>query len=164
MRYYAGVDPGATGGVVVLNEDGVLIGIWDTGGFPGWSGLVSMVVEQQHAFPNITATTNFKMGQGSGYWRGWCRALGIGLEEVSAGKWQRAICGTLPRERKAKKKAICEWARRRWPQFADRFVGPRGAVLDGLSDAACIALYAVRLGQGTDLLAREAGGEASDGV
>ena len=143
-RLYIGVDPGDSGAVAAIGEDGRLVWVVDMVDakpelfFPEHLA----AVEAQHAFPNIPAQTNFKMGVNLGYWRGVFEAIGVPFEEVAASKWQRAICGALPKDRPKKKRAIAEWAGRRWPTAELR--GPRGAVLDGRSDALCLAEYARR--------------------
>ena len=138
-----GVDPGEKGAIAMLGD--ATVAVWDTVATADFLKAIRehpmdidlLVVEATHAFPKINATTNYKMGRGGGLWEGICRALLIPSQEVAASKWQRAICGALPKERPARKRAIADFAGRRWPTVELR--GPRGAVLDGRSDALCIA-------------------------
>ena len=156
---YLGVDPGMDGAVAFLGDHSAQV--YDMADreivlrllreHPG--DITLAMIEDCHAFPKINATTNFKMGCALAFWEGVFAALLIPCEKVAAGKWQRTICGALPKGRPAKKKAIAEWAARQWPGIELR--GPRGAVKDGRSDALCIARYGQRL----RLAAKAAGGE-----
>jgi len=146
---FIGVDPGKEGAVAVLNADGCIEELRDMVEVETGLAVEPLIphayfacVEAQHAFPKIAASTNFKMGLGLGFWRGVFKALAIPYEEVAASKWQRLICGALPKEKRQRKRAIAEWAHRRWPT-AELF-GPKGGLRDGRSDALCIAEYARR--------------------
>ena len=94
-------------------------------------------IEMQHAFPGMQVKSTWALAEGYAYCRYLLESLYIPYQTVTAPKWQREMCGTLPKDRKQRKAAIGEWARRRWPQA--ELTGPRGRLLDGRSDALVIA-------------------------
>jgi len=154
MMIYLGLDPGATGAIAALDEQGnclwlrdltlpfrpMMLSVRDAAWYRGTYDYVLAAVEHQHAFPGMAARSTWALAEAYTYCRLLLEALAISYQTVTAGKWQKRVCGSLPKDRKQRKLAVAEFARRRWPEA--ELTGPRGKMLDGRSDALCLALYA----------------------
>jgi len=133
---YIGIDPGLTGAVAFLGEDGepVGLGVVDTptltvrrstggkrnvydlqamaallGGFS--AGGVRVVLEQVGPMPGQGVTSMFRFGEGFGIWQGIIGALALPVTLVHPQRWQKAMLDGVPRGDGASLLV----ARRRWP-------------------------------------------------
>jgi len=150
-RAVVGIDPGADGGLCIVSGGACtcrsladLQGALQT--LSAWASFerpLLVALEDTHAFAGVSATANYRVGWHGGFWEGVAMALGLPLVRVSPARWQKEVCGTLPRDRRKRKEAVARVAQRLWP--AVRLRTPRGRLLDGLADAICIAEYARRL-------------------
>lgn len=150
MSAILGIDPGKTGGWVVLKSDGALAGCGraDHTDERDLADIVAelaishpglyAVMERAQAFPKQGVSSVFAYGTGYGLWRGLLCANGIGFETVPARSWQLAL-GVANRSKKPRadhKRALIAEARRRWPEIPAH---------SGICDAALIASFGLRL-------------------
>ena len=156
-----GIDPGATGWVVMLDGDGRIE--WsrelpqDDGGLMRMMDCwccddldpIRVVIERQQPMPGSMRGTvaAFRSGYGYGRILEAVAACSMTYELVRSQDWQRVM---LRGERKAKgleaKRVYTAVAERLWP--SESFSGPRGGILDGKAAAALIAEYGRRLTSG----------------
>lgn len=152
-----GIDPGITGGIVVLNENGFLDFAVRTPVVQFGSGakrqydvqamacLVRDVgdtcaelivsIERVGAMPNDGKVGAFNFGKGYGLWLGICAAIGIPYVEVTPQRWQARMLAGLPRGKNTKTSAVTR-AKSLFPNI------PLKAKADwGMADAALIAEY-----------------------
>jgi len=143
--YYLGIDPGESGAaVLILDEDPVSVeSIFKF--YKGQSDLDiaeaienmawhidSCVLEQLHAYPVRGSIGNFKLGRHYGMLRALLTAFGVGYEEVTPQKWQKALgCLTGGNKNVTKKKA--------------QELFPDVKVTHAIADALLLAEYARRL-------------------
>lgn len=181
-----GIDPGKEGAVAVLNNvaDGRLE-LFQTPTLPGGTGRTrynpagmaqllrqfptsrtTVYIELVHAMPLQGTVSMFSMGEGLGIWQGILAALQLPYEMVSPQRWKREMLADVTKtvagkaSQREMKKAAVQAAQRLFPAYANQFVGPRGGILDGLAEAALIALYGhrqyAREGRAADHAARTA--------
>jgi crossover junction endodeoxyribonuclease RuvC len=165
--YIIGIDPGLSGAIVVCDENGHIWDWWDTPTIQlakgsakreydivGMAGIVRTskpdgyraFIERQQAFPGQGVSSSFQTGRGYGIWLGLLAALALPYEIVDPRKWQKAI---LPGGPKGTSKArSLQFAGRQWPALPLTKPNGKKAVMDGRSDAACIALYGCRCVRG----------------
>ena len=161
---FLGIDPGLSGAIVSLNEKGDLLAysdaptiattktrkalsplsighllIFEQGHGVAHGGCFAMI-EQLGIRPKQSAQSGATQGKGWGYWIGALAALAIRYQVARPQEWQRAVLHGQPGE--GKDRALL-YAEARWPLLELRT--PRGRVLDGRADAACIAEYARQL-------------------
>lgn len=110
MKYFIGIDPGATGGVAVFSEDGELIGsvefnmskdIWPIRNFIVWiAGLlregpekISIAIEAVHSMPNQGVKSTFAFGKNTGIIHGMILAMFplTRIEEVPPKEWKKRL-------------------------------------------------------------------------
>lgn len=99
MRLWIGVDPGASGAIACLSNEGSVefikndsterdLAEW----LLDWNCLEAFgVIERVGAFPGQGVSSTFKFGQSYGFLRGLLIACRIPFEEVSPVKWQTAM-------------------------------------------------------------------------
>lgn len=94
-----GIDPGASGGAVLLKGNHV-IGIHKFVGEDEYIDFIrwcsdqktdAAFIEQVHAAPNQGVSSMFKFGDNFGFERGIVRMAGIPLHRVTPQKWQRGL-------------------------------------------------------------------------
>lgn len=145
-----GVDPGATGAIAIIDDDGELIDVADleaVGGVNSPALLRALVldlchdipqtvtlgvVEAVHGGPRMGAATARKLGQSAGAAQGVLVGLGIPVADVRPAVWKRH------HHLGADKAAGRDLAARRWPDHAAKFRRVRD---DGRADAALIAAW-----------------------
>lgn len=158
--YYIGIDVGKTGGWAFINEDGTFV---SGSGFdtfmdfkkdcecrgPYFKNGCFAVVERVHAFPGQGVTSMFSFGTNYGGWLTTMELLEIPHELVLPQRWQKEILKlNLPKgmksaeRRKLTKAKALSFAQRKWPTLNLKKKD------EGLVDALCIALYALRLHRG----------------
>lgn len=154
---YLGIDNGLNGGIVVLNEDGIVV---DTFNIPVLkmekteydipeiskilrgiynsyeAGSVKVYLEKAHVRPVQGIRAAFTTGYGLGIMQGILTSLGLSYEVVNPTVWMKEVFeGNYSKENK---KYSMIFAPRKWPHMNWK-VGKN--VHDGLTDAACIGYY-----------------------
>ena len=151
-----GIDPGITGGVVAVNDDGFLDyalrtpTITDKGkrqyDIPGMVSTVTdaaakgdrlfVAIEKVGAMPRDGRVGAFNFGKGYGIWLGILGALSIPYLEVTPQRWQARMLAGLPRGPQTKTSAV-QRCKALFPAL------PIKVKADwGMADAALIAEYA----------------------
>jgi len=163
-RVYIGIDPDTNGAMAVITEEGDFLEVFDADEEDGWEYLrrnrlvIALVtIEEQQAMNDPSPSRFGKLMRRFGQWEGAVIFAKIPMVLVKAKDWQAGIQGAAVSRakkgqkrsaaakahlRKKRKEAICRYAQRRWPGAT--LLGPRGGILDGRSDALCIADYGRR--------------------
>ena len=158
-RWIAGVDPGLSGAVAIVNELGELVSIEDTPTVAVTRGreyvaarmaelltrtipssdrrLALVVIEVQQSFPGQGVRSTFRTGEGYGLWQGIAAALEIPTLLVRPVEWKRAA-GIPAKSSKSESRVV---ATQRWPTWSSYFARVKD---DGRADAALIARYGAR--------------------
>lgn len=145
-----GIDPGKTGAIAVLGEDGQLLDVAD---MPYEDGAVIVTVlasilrtynragsptawvEQVAARPGQGAGAMFRFAQGYGTILGTIGTLEMPTRRVTPAVWKRSM--GLSKDKGASRALACEL----WPSWSDEF---RRVKDDGRAEAALIAEYGRR--------------------
>lgn len=156
MKFVLGIDPGLKGGLVFMNENGIIsshkMPVVKDGGkscidceelaFLIDSKMVRsdyqsrIVIEKVHAMPKQGVTSVFTFGEGFGVLKGMAAAFDIPLLLVRPQEWQKAILGGIDKSLgKARSTVYCKQL---YPDLKDLHKH------DGLADAACIAEWGMR--------------------
>lgn len=145
--YVLGIDPGATGALVLLGESG-LTWAWDwageaaavemLGALTGLYGVRLAALEKVWCVRGNSARSNTTFQQHVGTWKGLLGAFGIPRVDVTPREWGK---GLLRAKRGPKDKPSVEVVERLYPGFCLRT--PRGRVLDGRADAVLMARWAL---------------------
>lgn len=160
---YIGIDPGLTGAIVVLDQEGRLVDARRTPvltasgkgkseydvsqmvamlayyrGTAG-GGIHLATIEQVSAMPHDGVTSAFRFGAGVGLWRGMLAGLSIPSMQVKPQAWQRDALAGRPRGKMVKTSAVAA-AQERWPDLP--IVYKRDW---GMADAAHIAEFGRRM-------------------
>lgn len=149
-----GIDPGLGGGFAALNASGGVICLEPTPATvkapreyleQRMAGLVLGVastlegahatIEAQQAMPGQGVRSMFTIGLGYGLWRGILSANSVPYAIMRPQAW-RKVLGLAAG---ADKGASVALAMRLFPSVADRLVGPKGGLRDGLAEALLIA-------------------------
>ena len=122
---FIGVDPGASGGIVFLDDAGIVAhkmpaterDVWDV--FAGqWGVEAFAMIESVHSMPGQGVSSSFRFGMSYGMLRGILTASGIPWETVTPQKWQREL-GVLKKKGHSKpqhKNALKSKAQQLFPQ------------------------------------------------
>jgi len=155
---FIGIDPGKTGAIVALNQDGkiLLAEMCPVCGKDFNDSMMAVLVrnnidwgdaiagiEKPQTRPGESLRGALNFGEGVGIWRGIFAANGIGWRWIMPQAWQqRALSGEKrPKERKDLKAAVTRSAMRRWPELHEALALKKN---QGIADAAWIAEH-VRL-------------------
>jgi len=141
---YLGIDPGKSGGVALVGEDGLvemfavtpMIGkdydvremaniLWRQD-----AGNTLVVLEKVHSMPGQGVASMFTFGEGYGLWQGMLAAIGLPFEKVSPRRWQKLVPKPTGVKGKEWKNALMAWAMQRWPDIPKH---------SGVCDAALMA-------------------------
>jgi hypothetical protein len=149
MKYWVGIDPGASGALCILYEDNTLEFVdFKSTGLKGYiHRLVSEIatpmgidklphmtaIEKVHSMPGQGVKSVFSFGQRLGELEGMLQTLDIGYDQVRPMAWQKA-CGVKP---KSGKKGVHEVMSKIYPKA--ELLGPQGGIKDGRCDALGIA-------------------------
>lgn len=109
-------------------------------------------LEQAHPMPKNAGGSpqgNFMTGEGFGMYKDALTILEIPFEEVHSKTWQTHFFKGV-HGKDLKKKSV-DTARKLFPAQQEEFVGQRGGLRDGRSDAALIAEFGLRKLNGRDL-------------
>lgn len=142
---FIGIDPGISGGIAILRDQGVNIGLVK---FKGQteeeiSELFSTIrtevvgrrvilyMEKVHAMPKQGVVSTFKFGMSYGFLRGLCVANNFTINDVTPQRWQTVLnCRTGGNKNVTKYKA-----QRLFPAIAHR-------ITHAVADALMLAVYA----------------------
>lgn len=116
MIHFIGIDPGVTGAVAVIDENGGLVSLQDTPTIvvkkPGGGKRTAYVesqmaalllngstvgdhtlvtIENVHSMPKQGVSSSFNFGMGFGIWLGVCAAMRLPLERVEPTVWKKAM-------------------------------------------------------------------------
>jgi len=144
---YIGIDPGASGAIAAITDDGGIVFLED---FPGDEGQVANMVyhlskigrstaalEKVSAMPGQGVTSMFKFGTNYGIWMGALASFKIPFVLVRPQQWQKGMISKA----QDKKPALAA-ASRLFPSA--ELYGPRGGGKDGRADALLIAEWCRR--------------------
>lgn len=151
MTIIVGIDPGQSGGIALIAENGQtaswimpLAGKEIDGhevanylrGLPD----VTVFIEKVHAMPKQGVSSTFKFGMGYGLVIGICEALGIPYRLVTPQAWKKTVLAGTTKD----KDAAISFVRRAYPSV-DLTPGKKRVPHDGIADAVCIAEYGRQL-------------------
>lgn len=163
MTYFAAIDPGEDGALVVLG--GKSFSFWKTKeqseeeicqGLKSLAELpVIMYIEDVRTIFNVRSQTNFALGWSAGWWHGVCDAYRIPVKLVKPKDWQSLIT-TTPTKQKAPltasqkvrdliKKQNKEALKQESLRVANSYFPGANITHDGVADAVCIALYGKKM-------------------
>ncbi len=156
--YIFGADPGATGGIVLLEDDGDILNWWPmVGDDPKKGSYIDAVeeasilkktskilwaVEVAQAMPGNGACSMFTYGMGYGKLLGALEISSIPVQPIRPAKWTKEMLHGLPANLEGKNRNI-QAARNLAPDFISR-ITPRSKPHLGLVDAYLIAEYGRR--------------------
>lgn len=144
--YTLGIDPGATGAIVAVDNDGAVAWTWTLKGRTHREIIdllrefapCPVTLERQFPVHGQGLTSTFTTAEGYGVLMGIVEALGMPLHLCRAQDWQKVM---LAGESKASgqdlKRLYVGVAERLWPSIS--FRGPRGGMDDGKAAACLIA-------------------------
>jgi crossover junction endodeoxyribonuclease RuvC len=155
MKYFFGIDPGASGAVAILTEEGQFVKVFDMPVLEIKVGKaikrrvsadllaheVSLypnavaMLEQVSAMPGQGVSSMFAFGESYGIVKGVFAALKIPAHLVTPGKWKKAM------ELNASKDGSRAKAIMTWPEHADLFKRVKD---DGRAEACLIAEFGRR--------------------
>lgn len=149
-----GIDPGHSGGVVLLSSalhEGFplpmggksiagaqlasILRVWND-----FVGIDLVAVEDVHSRPGEGVNSPFTFGRGFGRIEGVLQCLGLSYQLVKPQAWKRVILKGTARD----KKAAIDFVRGRYPTI-DLLPGQKRVPHDGIADAACIAAWAAHI-------------------
>lgn len=116
--YYAGIDPGKTGALALLSEDGKFYSVTDFS--ESFSFLEQhkelikfLYLERVHSMPGQGVSSTFLFGENFGWWQGVLQAMKIPFETKLPQAWQK---GFDIKKSKSDAKPSLEIARRLFPE------------------------------------------------
>lgn len=153
---YVGIDPGYSGAICLMADDGAILNLWDmpiTGGKArklDWTGLAKIemqvkregqakvYVEKQWARPLQGLSSTAKIMAQYGALVGYFRGCGHWVYTVSPMRWKAHMLGGKGLElQESGKELSVAVAELKWPD--QPFRGPRGGLEDGRAEACLIA-------------------------
>lgn len=141
--YFLGIDPGKSGGSVLLNNEAVLI-LAHHNPIPTVENNLKIIsfLEKVHAFPGQGLSSTFTFGVEFGRVQGWLAGQGLEFELVTPQTWQKILPGGVDPKERVRQFCEVQWG-------LDVFIPSRCRVPhQGMMDAACIAEYGRRLSLG----------------
>jgi hypothetical protein len=143
VKHYMGIDPGYSGAIVVIDEDGGFVASirlsdteHDVADFVDeFSHNITLgVLERVSAMPRQGVSSTFKFGTSYGFCRGLLVSFAVPFEDVTPGKWQRELKCLSKGDKNVTKAA----AQRLFPDQK---------VVHATADAMLLAEYARRFGR-----------------
>lgn len=142
---YAGFDPGASGAMAIIYEDGTAdIVPYDEQEyivllkFLALDNQIKAAVEQVHSMPGEGSVSSFSFGTKYGFLHGMLKALGIPFELVRPQKWKKEFGCTSDKE------TSIEVCKRLFPAVNLKRTERCRKEHDGMAEALLIAEYARR--------------------
>jgi hypothetical protein len=120
VRFFIGIDPGLTGAVATISEDGATV--FDTPitligdgkkqkhdflaqsmavllGAHAGRGDVIAAIELVHSMPEQGISSAFSFGRGFGMWEGMLAAFRIPYERVAPQRWKKLLLSDMPKDK-----------------------------------------------------------------
>lgn len=155
---YLGIDPGQSGGLVLLDEKGAVLQAQrmpetETDLFQlleGWTSdynIVKGYLEKVRASPQMSKGSIWTFAQGYGTLRGFLVACRIPFEDVAPQRWQKAI-GVRDKTGARELKAVDITAKKNRHKAAAQRLFPTIAITHALADAILLAEYGRRMERG----------------
>jgi len=149
--YVIGIDPGQTGGIAMVNEDGLADATRYPGDIPSATAFISMlrkeygrprlaIIEKVHSMPKQGVASSFKFGENFGSWQGIMAARNVPYLLVTPHAWQKEMLRDAPRKGRTTKERSLEVARQLFPDIDLKFKAD-----DGKADALHLARYGLML-------------------
>lgn len=151
MKIWIGIDPGKSGAIAFLYEDGSIVFqdhnvplqiMLDNIKLAIQNHDVQMcMIEDVHSIYGASAKSNFMFGFNTGLMHGIIRSLDLPLGQVQPKAWQKhiGVKGTI--KGKAVKTAVAEIVQSLYPKITHDIYTPRGRLIDGRTDATGIVTY-----------------------
>lgn len=149
-----GIDPGASGAMVAMDEAGNYITHVEFESLHTYKDMLTTLsekyslialLEKVHAMPGQGVTAMFSFGQRYGEIIGMLVAYSIPFTLVQPKDWQKRLeiknLSKLPKA--TRKKEIANSISNKYPDLRSKLYGPKGGLLDGVSDAIGIANYKI---------------------
>ena len=117
--YYIGIDPGKTGAMAIINEDGSFIRVVD---FEEAFNILRdryldelemAYLEEVHSMPKQGVASTFAFGENFGWWKGILQAFGIPFKTIRPQDWQK---GLVPKRGTLTDKPSLSVARQLYPE------------------------------------------------
>lgn len=149
MKYFGGVDPGATGALAIIDEEAKAIHMVDWAEpselwgilikLPYWKDMKLVVLELVHAMPAQGVSSSFKFGVNYGQWQMALAALEVPYVLITPQRWRKVLDSSIPA--KPEKEDLRQFALRRWPEAAN-FLSRKGD--HGRAEALIMAFWGLR--------------------
>jgi hypothetical protein len=147
MIFYGGVDPGKTGALGIINDEGKFIEVVDWSEppelwsnltrLPYWGNTRMVILEKVSARPGQGVSSSFKFGTNYGQWQMALSALHVPYSLITPQRWRKILDSSVPA--KPEKEDLRQFALRRFPE-ASEFLSRKGD--HGRAEALIMALYA----------------------
>jgi hypothetical protein len=122
------IDPGASGGLALLNSERIVEAFPMRDGMTGQidairhiaatnPGLTAIIEKVGYHRPGNSAVSTAKFARHCGHLEAALYSAGVPFEEVAPGTWMKSL-GALPADKTARKNAIKEQVARRFPHLA----------------------------------------------
>ena len=140
-----GIDPGGSGGLAILSNQGFAEAHRCPGDIPAMQALFRsylfnniklVVIERVHAFHGGGARSSFKFGENFGAWQAICAAMLVPYILVTPQQWQKHTLKGGPSKNRTTKERSLEKARALYPEVSLEFKAD-----DGKADALHMARY-----------------------
>ena len=121
------IDPGASGGLALLNREGNVEAFPMPEGMTGQIDAIRHIAATNHGLmavlenvgfhrPGNSAVSSAKFARHCGHLEAALYSVGVPFEEVAPGTWMKSL-GALPADKTARKNAIKEQVARRFPHL-----------------------------------------------
>ena len=143
-------DPGKKGSFCLLVPSTKLVDFYPTDAKPmdiltwivqmaGATDIQMIMIEDVHSIYGTSAKSNFMFGYNVGVVNALAQATGLSVDKVTPKVWQRTIGVKQGSKGPIRKQDIAQICDRLYPKVNIR--GPKGGLLDGLSDSLMIAHF-----------------------
>lgn len=117
--YYIGIDPGKTGAMAIINEDGSFFQVSDFE--ESFYALQDRCrdddymayLEEVHSMPKQGVASTFAFGENFGWWKGILQAFGVPFKTIRPQDWQK---GLVPKRGTLTDKPSLSVARQLYPE------------------------------------------------
>lgn len=157
MKIYVGFDPGKTGAIAAVKEDGTVEmakpfplsgdNELDLNTLTSWlvtlstRGTLQATIEKVHSMPGQGVASMFSFGMSTGMIHGVVAALGISRFLVAPQTWKKRILHDTAKD----KNAAIEYCARVYPYISLLATTRSQKAHSGIADAICIARYAYEI-------------------